>query len=128
MEVLFRCAAIGIFSALISLLIKRYNPELSFTVTALAAVTILLGCRVFFDTAGDLIKSAKSILNSGTTLVQPVLKCLVIALVTKFSASLCKDASQGALASAVETAGTFCAAAVAAPFVVSLLHTINGMI
>jgi stage III sporulation protein AD len=57
-----------------------------------------------------------------------MLKCLGIAFISKFGADLCRDASQSALASAVETAGNLCAAALAMPLIISLMTTIGGML
>ena len=42
MEILAKCAAVGIFSTLASLLIKRSNPELSLAVSAAAIAAILI--------------------------------------------------------------------------------------
>ena len=44
MEILAKCAAVGLFSTLASLLIKRTNPELSLAVSAAAISAILFAC------------------------------------------------------------------------------------
>ena len=56
------------------------------------------------------------------------MKCLGIAFISKFGADLCRDASQSALASAVEAAGTLCAAALVMPMILSLMTTIGGLL
>ena len=101
MELMIKCAGAGILSAVCVLLLRRSNPEFSFALSA-ATVAVLE--------------------------LRPVLKCLGIASVSRFGADLCRDASQGAVASAVETVGSVCALAVAAPVLLSLLTTIGGLL
>ena len=122
MELVLQCTAAAIFSALTSLLLKRYHPELSFSLSALTLALILLSCLRLLSGAGELVKSVRSSLNVSAAQLQPVLKCLGIAAVSRFGSGLCRDASQSALASAIETAGLFCAAAVVVPTVLSLVN------
>ena len=90
MELAVKCAALAIFSALVSLMIRRMN-----------------------DT---------------TMQMRPMLKCLGIAAASRLGADLCRDASQAALASAVELAGTLCAVAVSMPMIFTMLTTIGGLL
>ena len=122
MELVLQCTAAAIFSALTSLLLKRYHPELSFSLSALTLALILLSCLRLLSGAGELVKNVRSTLNVSAAQLEPVLKCLGIAAVSRFGSGLCRDASQSALASAIETAGLFCAAAVVVPSVLSLVN------
>ena len=122
MELVLQCTAAALFSALTSLLLKRYHPELSFSLSALTLALILLSSLRLLSGAGELVKSVRSTLNVSAAHLQPVLKCLGIAAVSRFGSGLCRDASQSALASAIETAGLFCAAAVVVPSVLSLVN------
>lgn len=122
MELVLQCTAAAIFSALTSLLLKRYHPELSFSLSALTLALILLSTLRLLSGAEDFVQRVRSSLGANAAQLQPVLKCLGIAAVSRFGAGLCRDASQSALASAVETAGLLCAAAVAVP---SLLAMVN---
>lgn len=122
MELVLQCTAAAIFSALTSLLLKRYHPELSFCLSALTLALILLSCLRLLSGAGDFIQTVRTTLNVSAGQLQPALKCLGIAAVCRFGAGLCRDASQSALASAVETAGLLCAAAVAIPSVLAMIN------
>ena len=122
MELVLQCTAAAIFSALTSILLKRYHPELSFSLNALTLALILLSCLRLLSNAGELLRSVRGALNVSADQLQPVLKCLGIAAVSRFGAGLCRDASQSALASAIETAGVLCAAAVAVPSVLSFVN------
>lgn len=121
-------AALAIMSSVSCLLIKRSNPEISFLISV-AAVTLMYiaSCSIMREAMSSL-KSTASLFKASSSLILPVLKCIGIAAMTKFSSDLCKDASQSALASAMETAGTLFAAAVSMPVIISMMKMIGGMV
>ena len=49
MELLIKCTAVGFFSSLAALLLKRYHPEISFLLGAAAVVVILLAFSGVLD-------------------------------------------------------------------------------
>ena len=128
MELLIKCAALAVFSAVAALLIRRVNPELSLLIGASAAIVILLSALALFREVLDAAKETERIFGSRLIEARPILKCLGIAVTTRLGADLCRDASQSALAAAMETAGTLCAAAAAMPMILTLLTTIGGML
>ena len=128
MELLIKCTALALFSAISALLIRRINPELSLAISAAAAVVILLSAAMLLRELTDSMKELEHVFGSQIVQARPILKCLGIALISKFGSDLCKDASQSALAAAVETAGSLCAAAVAMPMILALMTTIGGML
>jgi stage III sporulation protein AD len=128
MELLMKCAALAVFSALVILMIRRMNPELSFALSAVTVVVLLLACGGIMDELLEALRRAQQIFGSSAAELLPMLKCLGIAFISKAGAELCRDASQSALAAAVETAGSLCAAAVAMPMILSLMTTIGGML
>ena len=67
-------------------------------------------------------------LGGSEVYMMPVIKCLAIAIVTRFAADLCKDASQNATASAVELTGSVCGFAVILPLLWNVLRLIGGLI
>ena len=123
-----KCAALAVFSALVILMIRRMNPELSFALCAVTVIVLLLACGGIMDELIRSLRQAQQIFGSSAAELLPMLKCLCIAFISKTGADLCRDASQSALASALETAGSLCAAAVAMPMILSLMTTIGGML
>lgn len=123
-----KCAALAVFSALVILMIRRMNPELSFALCAVTVIVLLLACGGIMDELIRSLRQAQQIFSSSAAELLPMLKCLGIAFISKTGADLCRDASQSALASALETAGSLCAAAVAMPMILSLMTTIGGML
>ena len=128
MELAVKCAALAIFSALVSLMIRRMNPELSFALAAATVVTLLLASASLLEKTISSFREAEKIFADTTMQMRPMLKCLGIAIASRFGSDLCRDASQSALAAAVEMVGSLCAAAVAMPVILSLMTTIGGML
>ena len=128
MEVIVKCAGLALLAAVVCLLIKRSNPEMAFSVSSAAIAVLLLGTLGLTTNLNNIIHSARNILGVSSTLIQPVIKCVGIAAVTRIASELCRDASQSAIAAAVEIAGTLCAAAVAMPLLLSILEMIGGMV
>ena len=128
MELMIKAAAAALSAAAMVQLIKRSNPELSLLLSVCAVTVILIAAMGFLGGLKELTNAVKTIAGSNETLTGPVLKCVAIAIITKVTAELCKDASQGAAASAVELAGTVCAMSAAMPLIMSMLKMIGGMV
>lgn len=123
-----KCAALAVFSSLVTLLVRRVNPEISFVLSAVTVTVLLLACGGVMDELLRALRETQVIFGTSAAELRPMLKCLGIAMASRFGADLCRDASQSALAAAVETAGSLCAAAVAMPVILSLMTTIGGML
>lgn len=124
MEQVIQVAGICVVSALLAVLLKRTNPELSLLVTVGAAVVIFLALA---GTTKELLKFLRTLSRqSGISeeLLAPLYKTLGIALVVKTGGDLCRDAGESAMASVLETAGTLCALLVSLP----LLRTVLSML
>ena len=128
MELAWKTAAVGITAALASLLIKRTNPELA---AALSLLTITLLSFAALTAAGgirDVVEEVGRLVGGAGLYIAPVVKCAAIGVVTKLAAELCREASQSAIASGVELAGTMCALGTAIPLIVSALRMIGSMV
>ena len=123
-----KCAALAVFSSMVTLIIRRVNPELSFALAGVTTAVLILACAGVMDELLSALRETQLIFGTSAAEFRPMLKCLGIAIASRFGADLCRDASQSALASAVEMAGSLCAAAVAMPVIISLMTTIGGML
>ena len=123
-----KCAALAIFSAFAGLMIRRFNPELGFALSAATAAVLLLSCTALLENLVDSFREAEGIFGSVSVQMRPMLKCLGIAAASRLGADFCRDASQTALAAAVEMAGSLCAAAVSLPMILSVMTTIGGLL
>ena len=128
MELVLKASAAALTAAIVCLLIKRGNPEISLLLSICTVSLILIAALGFAEGIRELASAVKTVAGSSETLAAPVLKCVAIAIVTRVTAELCRDSSQGASAAAVELAGTVCAMSVALPLILSMLNMIGGMV
>ena len=78
--------------------------------------------------AAVLSETVRRMTDGKETLLAPVLKCVAAAVVTQIAADLCRDASQSALASAVELCGALFALGISMPLIVSMLKMLGGLL
>lgn len=129
MTIILKIAAASILTALFCLLMKRSNPEGALLLGGVTGIAVMLASLGVLDNVRDLRESLSHMLGSGgEMLILPILKSLVICLMTRFTAEFCKDASQHSVAAAVEIAGSACCLSAVMPLLVSVLKTLGGLI
>ena len=128
MEQVFQVTGLCVVGALLALVLKKGSPELALLLTLGATAAVLLSLagslELLMDFLGELMEFLREIgAASGLSedLFIPLYKTAGIALVVKTGGSLCHDAGESALASAVETAGTVCALLVSLPLLRAVL-------
>lgn len=127
-ETLLKCCAAAILCAVCGLLVKKSNPEYSSLLAAASVCAILLVCAELSAQIKKVFETLEIYFNAGREGIAPLLKCTLIACITRFSSDICRDSAQTAAASALELTGTVCAAAVSAPLIITILKTIGEMI
>ena len=128
MESVVRLAAAAVAAALCAVVVKQHAREVG-AVLALAAGALLLGAalgaieevRALADELGELIGLSPAVLA-------PVLKTVGIAILTRIAAERCRDAEEGGIAAAAETAGAAAAVLTALPLLRAVLSTITGLL
>lgn len=128
MESVVRLAAAAVAAALCAVVVKQHAREVG-AVLALAAGALLLGAalgaieevRALADELGELIGLSPAVLA-------PVLKTVGIAILTRIAAELCRDAGEGGIAAAAETAGAAAAVLAALPLLRAVLSAITGLL
>ena len=127
MGLLMKAAAAALLSAFMGLVIKRYNPEGALLLGLICTVGILTASLGILDGFASLRKLLRQTIGGeGEGLMAPILKCLAISVVSRFSADTCRDASQNAAATAVEFAGSVCSLGVIMPLLLSMLQLFGG--
>ena len=123
-----KAAAAALIAGMMGLLIKRSNPEISLLLSAAAVTMIGIAAMSFAGEIKGLVKTVKTLCGTSDVFRAPVLKCTAVAIRTQLTAELCRDASQGACAAAVELAGTVCAMCLAMPLIMNMLKMMGGMV
>ena len=102
---IFKIAAIALTGAVLSLTVKQYKPELAI------GIGIVTGIIIFFSVAdgiSEIFMSISGIMDkSGVAneYLMAVLKIVGISYIAQFSAEVCRDSGQAAIASKLEIAG-----------------------
>ena len=124
MEVLWKCAALGIAASLLGLTVRREREEQALLLGLAAAAMIAAVALQSLSGAEEALRRAGERSGLSPVLTVPVLKSLGLALMGRFSAELCRDAEQAAAASAVELASSCAILCVALPLLQSLLELV----
>lgn len=128
MEEMLKVAAVAVTAALCAMVLQKQVQELALVLALAAGVLILAfsmdalrGLRAMMDTLAS---------TAGLTgpILSPVVKTVGIAVVTRITAELCRDAKEGGIAAFVETAGAALALFVALPLLEAVLSTITGLL
>ena len=117
MALVTQAAALCVIAALLGLVLRRSNPEITLLLALTEPLTELLR---FLERLAE---------QSGVsrTLLTPLYKTVGIALVVKVGGGLCRDAGESALAAALEFAGTVCALLTALPLLRAVLELITEL-
>lgn len=125
---IFKIAVIGLCGMILSSMVKGYKPEMAIYIV-ISTVLILFGCIMYHLTSVfDLLDSVYGQIKYGKAFFPIVVKVLVVGYVADFSAQLCKDAGEGAIAGKVELAGKVIIFYLAIPIMMSLLETVTKLL
>ena len=128
MALLWKAAAAALMTALLALLIKQRAPEMAFLLSLATVCILMLSIIGFSAGIRDLAKEIKTLTGSDSLYLAPILKCVAISFVAKVTGEICRQASQVALASVVDLAGTICAMSVVLPLILSMVRRIGGLL
>ena len=128
MDTLIKIAGIAVAGVAVTVLVKKSTPEIGLALSLFIAIAL-------FAAGFDAFRSVKEFLDTfiGQTgiareVVVPIWKTCLIAIVTKITAELCRDAKENAVASGVETAGAILGLYVVLPLFSSLFELMNRLL
>lgn len=127
MNILGLCVAV-IIAAVLSVMLKKYNPEISMLVAVGAGVVVF---ALVLSKISPALTQVNNLLSRAGMPVEYggiLLKSLGICFLCQFSSDACKDAGQSALASKVELAGKLMIVLIALPMIEDITQTAVGII
>lgn len=128
MEVMGKIAAAAVTAALFGTVVRRGSPELALLLTVTAGVWILTAVLDGLGAAAAMAERLAQLAQMDAAVAGPVLKTVVVALVTRITAELCRGAGEGGLAAFVETAGTILALTAALPLMAAVLTMLEELL
>lgn len=128
MEALFKLCGVLLVSGCAALMIRKSNPEMSLSLSAAALIAVFGVSLALLRPMKDVWEKAQTLYGLEDVYLLPLFKCCAAALVARFTADLCREASQNAAASAAELLGVICAIGAAMPLIGSMLGAIGEML
>lgn len=123
-----KIAAAAVTAALFGTVVRRGSPELTLLLTVTAGVWILTAVLDGLGAAAAMAERLAQLAQMDAAVAGPVLKTVVVALVTRITAELCRGAGEGGLAAFVETAGTILALTAALPLMAAVLTMLEELL
>ena len=121
-------AGIALVSAVIAVMLRRYNQEYAVVVTITAGVIILVQILANIMPAIRQINSLLSSAGLPNEYAVILFKTLGLCFLAQFSADSCRDAGENALASKVELAGKLAIVILALPLFEKITSTALALI
>ena len=123
-----RIAVIAVSAVLCCAVLKKASPELGMVLALATGVLIILcvagGLDEVRETANELVGRS----GLEPELMVPVVKTLGIAVLTRITAEICRDAKEGGIAAFVELAGISLSLLIALPLMERALEEIGRML
>ncbi|MCI5625555.1 MAG: stage III sporulation AC/AD family protein [Clostridiales bacterium] len=123
-----KIAAAAVTAALFGTVVRRGSPELALLLTVTAGVWILTAVLDGLGAAAAMAERLAQLAQMDAAVAGPVLKTVVVALVTRITAEICRGAGEGGLAAFVETAGTILALTAALPLMAAVLTMLEELL
>jgi stage III sporulation protein AD len=125
---IFRIAAIGICGVVLSAVLKGYKPEFA-TYVIIATVMVIFLIVIYKLTAVfEFLSEIYNQISYGKNFFPIILKVLAVAYIADFTAQICKDSGESAIAGKVELAGKVMIFYLAIPVMMAVMDLINKML
>lgn len=127
MEII-KIVAIALTGVVLASLMKNINKEVTIYIVMATVVIIIFSIINKLAEVFVFIESIYSGITYGKEFFPVILKILAVAYITDFTAQLCKDSGEGAIASKVELAGKVTIFYTAIPILNAILDLINTLL
>lgn len=125
---IFRIAAIGICGVVISSVVKGYKPEFALYVVISTVLVIFIMVIYKLTSVFEFLGEIYNQISYGKNFFPIILKVLAVAYIADFTAQICKDSGESAIAGKVELAGKVMIFYLAVPVMVAVMELINKML
>ena len=127
MEIL-KIAAIAISGVILASLLKSINKDVSLYVILATSIIILISILSRISEIFIFIENIYNNVTYGREFFPVIIKVLIIAYITDFTAQLCNDAGENSIGSKVELAGKVMIFYVAVPILTAILQLIDVLL
>lgn len=127
-EEMLRLGGVAVIAVSIALVLKNQRPELALQVSIVTGIVLLAAAIAI---AGEVKRQAEEFMQNYSVDgngIAAVVKITGIAYTAQFSADICRDAGESAVASHIELAGRLMMLLAALPMVFSAVEAICGLV
>ena len=124
MEIL-KIAAVALTGLMLATLLKSVNKEISIYIILATVIIIFLAVIERLEEVFAFIQTIYDKVPYGKTFFPVILKVLAVSYITDFTAQLCRDAGESAVASKVEMAGKVIIFCLAIPVLSAILKLVG---
>lgn len=128
MEWLFKALLLALAAGLLAVTLEKIVPGIALLLSISVSVLILLLAAALLDPILSFLRELSIACGVSGIYTAPLLKCLCIALITRFGVSLSKDANQSGAASALELAGSVAAVWTILPLLKAFLSMLEELL
>lgn len=126
MAVVMKVAALCAAASVTAALLRGREDALALVLTLCAVVCAAAVAAAAGEPLVALFRDLAALTGLAPAVFTPLLKLLAIALTVRLGGAFCRDASQGALAAVLESAGAVCALEAAAPLLRAVVELVEG--
>jgi stage III sporulation protein AD len=105
MDTMLKVAAVGVTATVLSAVLKKHTPELALLLALCAGVWMLFVVAGSLGAAAELMGELKQLAGVSDELLEPVVKTVLLSVLTRLTAEICRAAGEGGTAAFVECAG-----------------------
>ena len=117
MELMVKVAAGAVTAAVLSAVLRNHVPELAMLLSLAAGLWILFLTAGSMERTVQLLDELAHAAGFSELLLEPVFKTVMLSILTRLTAEICRGAGEGGVAAFVELAGTALALGAALPLV-----------
>ncbi|QIB69439.1 stage III sporulation protein AD [Aminipila butyrica] len=125
---ILKIALIALVGVICSQIVKGFKPELALYVVLATVIIIFSMALEKLMSVFSFLQNIYGSITYGKTFFPIIIKVLVVAYIADFTAQLCKDSGEGAIASKVELAGKIIIFYLSIPILIAILQLINGVL
>ena len=125
---IFKIVGVGIITAIMTIILRGSKPELSFAVTLVGIIIILLLVVDMLQDTMAVFISISQIAGIENGLLKMLLKIVGIGYLTEFGAGILTDFGSSSIADKVTLAGKIAIVLLSMPVVESLLQLLGGFL
>jgi stage III sporulation protein AD len=125
---IFQLVGLALIITFLSIVIKKFSPEIAIYIPVVAGIIIFLMLSGSIFAVIKLLQDMSGKLNLGNNYLTIILKMIGIAFLSEFTADICRDSGETAIANKVEFAGKIMILVLAIPIITALLELLLSLL